>query len=146
VGTGGAARAALVALRGAQRMVTGRDAAKCQALAQALGALAIAPGDVARARPHVLVHATPQGSRALPGALPVDPAALREGLIVLDAVYRPRETPLLVTARARGAVAIPGSEWFLRQALAQFQMVTGREAPAATMAAALDAALAAEDG
>lgn len=49
------------------------------------------------------------------------------GSIVLDAVYRPRATELLRRARENGALALPGSEWFLRQAAAQAVFFTRRD-------------------
>lgn len=145
IGTGGAARAALHGLRGADLVVAGRDRAKCEELARAFGARAIDPAQIA-ATPHdVLVHTTPLGSKLHADDCPVPPDALRNGSIVLDAVYRPADTPLLRAARAAGAVTIPGAEWFLEQALAQFCAFTAAEPPVEAMRAVLTSALAAEE-
>ena len=142
VGTGGAARAALLALRDArERTVAGRDAARRGALAREFACDACAIGDIGRRAHDVLVHTTPLGSRTHPGESAVDPAHLRAGTVVLDAVYVPRVTPLLAAARAAGAIAIGGEEWFLRQAVAQFRLLTGVEPDARAMAAELDRAL-----
>jgi shikimate 5-dehydrogenase len=46
---------------------------------------------------------------------------------VLDAVYRPIKTPLLVAALERGCTAVPGGEWFVRQAALQFKLFTNVE-------------------
>ncbi|KAK6915503.1 Protein kinase domain [Dillenia turbinata] len=49
--------------------------------------------------------------------------------LVFDSVYTPRKTRLLIEAEAAGAIVVSGVEMFLRQAVAQFQLFTGREAP-----------------
>jgi shikimate 5-dehydrogenase len=41
---------------------------------------------------------------------------LRRGMIVLDAVYSPEITPLLLEARKAGATLVTGRELFERQA------------------------------
>ena len=143
LGTGGAARAALEAVRraGARRTVAGRDPARTAELARAFGADAVAldrAGDVAY---DVLVHATPVGSLADPGKLPIAADALRPGTLVLDAVYRPIQTPLLMAAVAKGCTAVPGGEWFVRQAQAQFKLMTGQDADEPLMRAAFAHAL-----
>jgi hypothetical protein len=51
---------------------------------------------------------------------------LRAGAVVLDAAYRPRETPLLRAARAAGAHAVEGAEMLLVQGLAANALWTGR--------------------
>ena len=52
------------------------------------------------------------------------------GLVVMDTVYNPVRTPLLVEAHARGMRIIDGVGMFVRQAAAQFEAWTGRAAPA----------------
>lgn len=51
-------------------------------------------------------------------ALPVDPAVIRPGVVVADAVMAPPETALLKLAAERGAVAHPG----IRMLRAQFEV------------------------
>ena len=63
--------------------------------------------------------------------------------LVLDAVYRPIRTPLLLAARRRGCTAIPGGEWFVRQARAQFELFTHQEPDDALMRAAFESAVSA---
>jgi len=142
VGTGGAARAALHALVGARLVVAGRDATKRAELARAFAAEPCRCEELDELPYDVLVQTTPLGSYAHPGAVPVPRGALRAGSIVLDAVYRPRATPLLTAARAAGATTIEGREWFLEQAVAQFRAFTGVDAPIDTMRIALDKLLA----
>ena len=141
VGTGGAARAALHGLRGAELVLAGRDAAKREQLAREFGAEACSMDELVEIPHDILVNTTPLGSRRHPGEIAVPARALRPDSIVFDAVYRPSETPLLLAARAIGARTIEGREWFLEQALAQFCAFTSVDAPAESMRIELARAL-----
>jgi shikimate 5-dehydrogenase len=66
---------------------------------------------------------------------------LRPGSLVFDAVYRPLRTPLLIAAQERGCTCIPGAEWFVRQAAAQFELFTSHKADDALLRAAFEGAL-----
>lgn len=117
IGAGGAARAAVHALREAGATVV--VAARRLEAAQELGPdRAVALDDLGDVQPTVIVHATPLGTDGR-GQAPVPDALLAPGVTVLDAVYRPRQTGLLGRARSRGAGAVEGTEWFLRQAWLQ---------------------------
>ena len=59
--------------------------------------------------------------------------------MVVDLVYEPRETPLLVAARARGARTIGGLGMLVHQAALQVEIWSGREAPIDAMRAAVSA-------
>ncbi len=141
VGTGGAARAALHGLRGAELVVAGRDASKRERLAREFDAESCSIDELEDVPHDILVSTTPVGSRAHPGEIAVPARALRHESIVFDAVYRPSDTPLLLAARAIGARTIEGREWFLEQALAQFRAFTGADAPAESMRIELARAL-----
>ena len=82
------------------------------------------------------------GSLADPGRLALPAEWIRPRTLVLDAVYRPIRTPLLVEAVKRGCTAVPGGEWFVRQARAQFKLFTGHDADEPLMRAAFENALA----
>jgi shikimate dehydrogenase len=79
-----------------------------------------------------LVHATPTGMAAHPG-LPLAADLLRPGLWVAEVVYRPLETELLRTARARGCATLDGGGMAVFQAVDAFRLFTGREPDAARM-------------
>lgn len=137
VGNGGAARAAIVALRreGARVAVTGRNAERVRRLAAQLGADAVAFERLAREYFDVLVQATSVGmlpdaeGNLFPGRIPAD--------VVFDLVYNPVETALLKHARADKKVTISGVEMFVEQAAAQFRIWTGMEAPRDVMRSAV---------
>lgn len=46
---------------------------------------------------------------------------------MFDSVYTPRKTRLLKEAEAAGAIVVSGVEMFLRQAMGQFNLFTGKE-------------------
>lgn len=62
--------------------------------------------------------------------------SLRPGAVVLDMVYDPERTELLEAARGRGAMAIPGLEMLVAQAVCQAEIWTGIEPDADRMASA----------
>ncbi|HXT45632.1 MAG TPA: shikimate dehydrogenase, partial [Pseudonocardiaceae bacterium] len=61
--------------------------------------------------------------------------------VVLDVVYTPWPTPLAYSALAAGCQIVSGLAVLLHQAVAQVELMTGRDAPIAQMRAALDAAV-----
>jgi len=143
LGTGGAARAVGHALRtlGATPVFAGRDAARTAEVAAAFGGEALAWDAAAGAEYDVLVNATPLGSGlddATRDAIPLAAEHVRAGTLVLDCVYRPIKTPLLAAAAARGCTAVPGAEWFVRQAAAQYRLFTGADPDEALMRAAFE--------
>jgi shikimate dehydrogenase len=86
----------------------------------------------------VLIHCTPVGMAPKIGRSCIPPKFLHRELIVMDVVYNPRETQLLIEARTAGCRTISGLEMFLYQAVAQFERWTGRSAPIQVMRAVLE--------
>lgn len=143
LGAGGAARAVAFGLaeRGARVTVANRDLEKARRLAAAVGGAA-APLDAALAHDHgVLVNATSLGMAEVDPRSPVPEEVLREGLLVMDIVYKPMITELVAAARRRGATAVHGGRMLLHQAAEQFRLYTGREPPLDAMDEALRAQL-----
>jgi len=144
VGAGGAARAAAFALvrAGARVTVLARRPEQAAEVASATGCASAGLDALPALAWDVLVNATPLGSGAFPGQSPVPPGILRKGAVVFDMVYEPRETPLLVAAKARGCATIDGVEMLVAQAVGQFEAWTGVGAPVEEMTAAALAAMA----
>jgi shikimate 5-dehydrogenase len=65
---------------------------------------------------------------------------LRGDALVFDMVYDPAETRLLREAKAKGCTLIGGLEMLIAQAVAQFEIWTGQEAPLEVMKAAASSA------
>jgi 3-dehydroquinate dehydratase / shikimate dehydrogenase len=144
LGAGGAARAAALAVQkaGGRATVAGRNPAQVAELARELRCSAIAWQDIPATAHDILIHATPVGSSTFVGhPLPIAEDWIRPGTLVLDAVYRPVKTALLAAATKKGCTAIPGAEWFVRQAAAQFQIFTHQEARDDLLRAAFENAL-----
>jgi shikimate dehydrogenase len=155
LGSGGAARAVAmtVALRERPADLTilgvvddelsalGRDLAERagrQARTQRLDDQSLAN---AVAQADVLLHCTPIGMPPDTERSLVPPDLLRPGLSVFDAVYNPRRTRLLRDAAAAGCRVVEGMEMFLGQAMVQFELWTGKPAPADVMRAVIEARL-----
>jgi len=142
VGTGGAARAAAVALTrsGARVSVAGRRADAAAELADLVARLG-GPTDVvdladdellaARvAEARIVVNATTLGMHG--EHLPPACEALGGGQVAYDLVYGV-ETPFLAAARSAGAAAHGGVGMLVHQAAASLERWTGRPAPVGVM-------------
>ena len=135
VGTGGAARAALAALKQLkcrQIFVAGRNPKKAKRLCREFGATALDLAALGRERFDLMIHATPVGMWPRTEACLLTVKQINAGC-VFDLVYNPRETRLLQIARSRGCRTISGLEMFLAQAARQFEFWTGEKAPRALM-------------
>lgn len=140
LGAGGASRAVCVALAdaGARLTIANRDADKARALAADLGARAAGIDEAFRAAAYdVVVNASSVGMADVDPRSPVPAEALRAGHVVMDIVYKPLETTLVREARARDAIVVRGERMLLFQAMAQFELYTGIDAPRAAMETAL---------
>jgi len=132
VGTGAAARTAFVALAALDFgpvQVTGRNAAKAQALLNGLGQK-MAAHPIAEPLPKLalLVNASAAGMGGRE-PLAIDLAPLLPSAIVYDIVYDPLETPLLAQARQRGLCTIDGLTMLIGQARAAFVHLLGENEP-----------------
>ena len=141
LGAGGAARAAVFGLlaRGAEVTILNRTQSKAAELGRALGAKTTGGlGEIGDLEWDVLINATSVGLREDVSPIPAN--TLRDGAIVMDAVYEPAETRLLQDARKRGARTVPGKWWLVHQAAAQLECWAGQPAPIDVMAEAFDRA------
>ena len=137
VGNGGAAKAAIVAVKqqGADVTVTGRDPRRVLRLARFHGVRHTPFERLGDDYFDVLIQSTPVGmlpkveGNLFPERIPAD--------IVYDLVYNPLETALLKHAAAEGKVVISGVEMFVEQAAEQFQIWTGLDAPRELMRTAV---------
>jgi len=142
IGAGGAARAIAFGVkeRGGKLVIANRDVEKARSLAAETGAEAKGLEELERAGDHdIVINATSAGMVEVETRSLVPEEALREGITVMDIVYKPIETELLKAAARRGARAIHGGRMLLHQAARQFELYTGREAPLTSMDEALTA-------
>ena len=160
VGSGGAARAVVLALANAGAaavVVVGRTPERVEAAAALAGKAGRAGTMDEVDGADLVVNATPVGmagrlgrdgeKEGAEGVLPLelDPARLGPGQLVADLVYAPAITPLIEVATARGATAVNGLGMLVHQAGRQFHLWTGNVAPLDAMSAAALSAIAAGD-
>ena len=133
LGAGGAARAAVFGLkeRGAEVWILNRTAAKAQKLARQAKARTIKRTDLRKTAFDVIINATPVGMGNTRDC-PLKEEEI-QAKVVFDMVYDPVETRLLQVARAKGIAVVPGVEMFVHQAARQFEIWTGKPAPAGDM-------------
>jgi len=131
LGNGGAARAALVALRllGIDQVrIQARDLAEAASLAVEFG-LAAAPAQLtAPIATDALINATPLG---MPGreCLNCDVSQMAAAGFVFDMVGSPADTPLIAAARERGLAVVTGFEMLVEQAATSFKLLFGQDPP-----------------
>lgn len=131
LGNGGAARAALVALKlvGITNVrVQARDLAEARKLAVEFG---LETGPAPFTEPIVsdgLINATPLG---MPGrdCLNCDLERMPDGGWVFDMVYDPVETPLIEAAHKAGLHAMDGLQMLVEQAASSFELFFGQKPP-----------------
>ena len=125
LGAGGAARAAVAALRdaGATVRIINRTRERAEALATDLGGL-IEVGDAGTAF---------AGATLVVNALSVrpaiDPERLDPATVVMDMTYRPVRTPFLTAARSAGLTTVDGLAMLIGQAGPSYRAIFGVEPP-----------------
>jgi len=130
-GCGGAARAALVALKLLDIdlvRIQARDMAAAARLAVEFG-LALAPRPLTDpVDSDALINATPLGMAGY-ACLNCDLALLPEGGLVFDMVSNPADTPLIVAAKQRGLAVVTGLDMLVEQAATSFKLMFGQDPP-----------------
>jgi shikimate dehydrogenase len=140
LGAGGAARAAIYALRlagAADVMVWNRTRERAERLVAELGGRVVDTPESAA----VLVNCTSVGLSETDRpfkSLPIQADTLGVGSYVADMVYTPTGTHLLAEARRRGATVTTGLEILVAQGAASFERWTDMTAPRQAMRAAVD--------
>ena len=128
IGAGGAARAAVWALRRQQAVVTlfARDVAKARALGQVFDVSYQQLASASFADYDLVINATPLGSGDLIDQTPATAEQLAGARYVYDLVYNPIETRLLKEASQAGCETVRGLEMLVAQAKIQFELWTGQ--------------------
>lgn len=147
LGAGGAARAIAFGLRERDARVTiaNRNADRAARLAAEAGFSSISWNEAGlRSTYEIVINATPLGQTDVASESPIPKSAIVPGQLVMDIVYKPIHTKLIEEARAAGATAVHGGRMLLFQAVAQFELYTGRTAPLPAMEAALTKTMGAE--
>jgi len=136
IGAGGAAKAIAFGLKQKDVALTVADivAEKAQKLADDVGCRWAAVEDLASPSADIIINATPAGMHPNVDGTVIPKDWLHPQMVVFDVVYNPIETRLLREAREVGCPTVAGFDMFVSQAVAQFEMWTGLDAPADVMA------------
>ena len=137
LGSGGAARGALVALgqRKADRVVLARDTdkrLKLLALGSDVRCASLHAFAEAREDAAVIINATPLGmvgAEDMPRSILEKLREVSSTPVVIDMVYRPLETEFLATARAAGLRTVDGLTLLIGQARRAFELFFGIAPP-----------------
>lgn len=139
IGAGGVARAIVAGFAhyGATVVVYNRTASRAEELAKAFngktGKVVAAPmSKLCDTCCEIYINCTPIGMHPDVDASPMEtlPKQTTSQTVVFDTIYNPTETKLLRQAKEAGCVTVGGIEMFNRQAAAQFELWTGKQAPA----------------
>ncbi len=135
LGAGGSAKAVCAGLvkRGARCHVANRTVSKAKEIADTLGCSHGGLDDTDALYGDILVNTTSVGMEPDTQAIPVPPEAVSRFGVVMDIVYAPLKTRLLQEAERAGKVTVNGLRMLLLQAVSQFEMWTGRDAPLSVM-------------
>jgi shikimate dehydrogenase len=152
LGAGGAARAIAFGLkeRGCRVTIFNRSPERAASLARRLGCHHQPLSDLSRMDgetldAEVLINATSVGMFPLETQTPIPKTAFREGMIVMDIVYRPLRTRLLREAEERGCQTIDGIEMLAYQGAEQLEIWTGQRSDIEEIRADLRQSLRSED-
>ena len=145
IGAGGAARSIIEAVgrAGASEItVVNRSQLKAEDAATLAPQATVRPAAEiadAAAAADVIVNATAIGMAGGPDpqGCPVPPEAITNTHKVVDIVYQPRRTPLLLAASANGAEVADGVGMLVHQAALAFERWTGHKAPLDVMTSAV---------
>ncbi len=142
IGAGGSAKAIVMGLveEGARVHIANRTQEKAEQLGDQFGCSCSGldlPGGLEF---DILINATTVGM-GVEDAMPVEEDVIRGADLVMDIVYSPLETRLLRVARGLGKVTVNGLKMLLYQAVAQFELWTGVDAPIEVMENALKEAV-----
>lgn len=137
LGAGGAARAIATILEEelANIWLFARDKKKANAFAKDFKIEKILPlaNISAVSGADIIINATPTGMHPNINITLVPAKLLHKKQIVFDIVYNPKETRLIKDAKKTGCRVVYGYEMLLYQAVAQFKLYTGIEAPVSQM-------------
>ena len=140
IGAGGAARAAVVCVRGlgVRRVTVAARTPARAAWAEDAGAAVVALEAAPLASCSIVLQCTPLGLDPVADPSPVDLSALATDAIAVDLTYADRPSAFLRQASTRGVPCIDGRPMLVAQAALAFSMWFGAQPPMEAMHAALD--------
>jgi shikimate dehydrogenase len=132
LGCGGVARAILVALRElgfTSVSIASRNIRKASTLNEIMPFTEVSWDKREHQSVELLINATPIGMSPASNLMPVNSDFVNSVRAVMDVVVAPFETRLISCARDAGKMVAPGYLMSLEQAISQFKLYTGLDAP-----------------
>ena len=144
IGAGGAAMAMASGIisKGGRVTIVNRSEKRGEDLARRLGADFLPMGKIETRPFDIIANATPVGMTPETSAMPIPERMLAKGMTIMDAVYNPLKTALIMAAEKAGCITVDGAAMFVYQGAAQFELWTGLPAPVDVMRQAVLKALA----
>jgi shikimate dehydrogenase len=135
LGSGGAARAAVFAVLqgGGKPVIVFRTEERAKHLAESFNCRMIPFEKLGELEADCLINVTPVGMYPEIGDSPVNENILSRFRWVMDTIYNPLETKLLVDARKAGCKTISGLDMFVHQGAEQIKFWTNLEPPRSLM-------------
>lgn len=130
LGAGGVARAIVAGLTdvGAEVVIYNRTVEKAKSLAEEFKCKYASIDEAATTDASVVINCTSIGMYPNVDGSVLPAGSVKSDMVVFDTVYNPLETLLLKFAKDAGAKTVNGAEMFVRQAMAQYKIFTGKEA------------------
>ncbi len=143
IGAGGAARAIGfgVVSKGGKLAIANRTHKKGEKLAADLGGEFIPAAEYSKSQWDIMINTTSVGMTPNTAAMPLESTFLEKKMVVMDIVYNPMDTCLLMEARKKDCTTIDGVSMFVCQGAWQFELWTGQKAPIDVMDRAVREAL-----
>ena len=148
LGAGGAARAVLFGIlqKDGVPLILNRTTTKGEELAQAFGCPFYPLSEIDAVRADCLINTTPVGMAPEKGKSPIAKEVLTNFQWVMDCIYNPLKTQLLLDAEGAGCTPINGVGMFVHQGAEQIKIWTGKEPPREFMRQVVLESLGAQDG
>jgi shikimate dehydrogenase/3-dehydroquinate dehydratase type I len=135
IGAGGTASAAGYGIRkeGGLPIIVNRTIVKGKILADKLNCPFYALAELGKLKADCLINTTPVGMYPHLDQTPVEAALLAGYKYVIDVIYNPLKTRLLLDAEGQGCRVASGLDMFVHQGAAQLKLWTGKEPSRALM-------------
>jgi shikimate dehydrogenase/3-dehydroquinate dehydratase type I len=129
LGAGGTARSAVVGIlrEGGTPVVVNRTPETGERLAREFKSVFYQLKNIGKIRADGLINTTPVGMAPNAGDSPVPAEILGNYRLVMDVIYNPLKTKLLIDAEKAGCITISGLDMFVHQGAEQFKLWTGQE-------------------
>lgn len=136
LGAGGAARAAIYALKknnAKEICILNRTVEHAEELAKEFECNFGPLGDFSKCNPDIVIQATSAGMNKPEGVEIIPKKLLKPNMIVMEMIYSPLMTKILKDAKEVGAKIITGDKMLLHQGFAAFELWTDQKAPREVM-------------